>query len=197
MLVIVFPQEMMIFVFNNIQKIANFNDIIQRAFWMPGYHLRKELIKLMEKAGVHDNGDKFHEMYKSLRDPTCYIRGEEWSDRMAALFKSSSNCGYQKLICDLANKSCQIQPDTTLSDEIEQFGNRQKNEILQKIAAKNEAIAEILPQLNVDNYEQISTLLKELNKQRKMLLNKLKGSGLPALDDERLEGKIQLIERRK
>ena len=74
-------------------------------------------------------------MYDRLSNPDCFIEGNLCNDIMQ-LFKQLKQDNHMDILNDLANKAC-LEPNYSISQEVENYHKRQEQRIKQEIADKN------------------------------------------------------------
>eukprot|EP01084_Bolivina_argentea_P278801 476461_1 len=120
--------------------------IIHNAFWLPDSPLRITLIKQIENQPFLTD-EKLKQMRTKLRDESCYIKGDKWTNDMISYFNTLRDKGYIHILEILANQTCLV-PNRSLFEEISAYNNKKT----QRFNEINSTLIDML--ISNDNYDE-------------------------------------------
>eukprot|EP00483_Globobulimina_turgida_P012946 UN12970 len=109
--------------------------IIHHTFWLPDSPLRQTLIKQIENQPFLTDNDQLKQMLTQLRDETCYIKGNEFTNKIISYFHMLRAQGYIHILQTLANQTCLV-PNRSLFEELSAYNKRKKTKKLNEINSK-------------------------------------------------------------
>ena len=110
------------------------NQVVFKTLGLHGFVLRKQLVSLMGKKEIRFENVLFKSTYESLKDPSCIIRGQQWTTQIIRLLQGLQTAGHRDILTDLANKSC-LEPDWSIVQEIDAYHQRKRADDQRRIDA--------------------------------------------------------------